>query len=224
MPGLKCSFSTNFIVVPTVVSHHKKLEIHFHMLYFIWPKINLITDETSTKLSWIWNPHSLKFSLSFMEWRRDYVIKDAMKGECIKYISIYIWRAFSLVQSLSCVQLFVTLWTAVCQSSLSITNSQNLLKLMSMDLVMPSNHLILCCLLLLLPSFFPIIRVFSSESVLCIRWPKYWSFSFSISPSNEYSGLISFRIDWFDQSKGLSRVFSNTTVQKHQFFGAQLSL
>ena len=130
-----------------------------------------------------------------MEWRRDYVIKDAMKGECIKYISIYIWRAFSLVQSLSCVQLFVTLWTAVCQSSLSITNSQNLLKLMSMDLVMPSNHLILCCLLLLLPSFFPIIRVFSSESVLCIRWPKYWSFSFSISPSNEYSGLISFRID-----------------------------
>ena len=223
MPGLKCSFSTNFIVVPTVVSHHKKLEIHFHMLYFIWPKINLITDETSTKLSWIWNPHSLKFSLSFMEWRRDYVIKDAMKGECIKYISIYIWRAFSLVQSLSCVQLFVTLWTAVCQSSLSITNSQNLLKLMSMDLVMPSNHLILCCLLLLLPSFFPIIRVFSSESVLCIRWPKYWSFSFSISPSNEYSGLISFRIDWFDQSKGLSRVFSNTTVQKYQFFGAQLS-
>ena len=198
MPGLKCSFSTNFIVVPTVVSHHKKLEIHFHMLYFIWPKINLITDETSTKLSWIWNPHSLKFSLSFMEWRRDYVIKDAMKGECIKYISIYIWRAFSLVQSLSCVQLFVTLWTAVCQSSLSITNSQNLLKLMSMDLVMPSNHLILCCLLLLLPSFFPIIRVFSSESVLCIRWPKYWSFSFSISPSNEYSGLISFRIDWMD--------------------------
>ena len=217
MPGLKCSFSTNFIVVPTVVSHHKKLEIHFHMLYFIWPKINLITDETSTKLSWIWNPHSLKFSLSFMEWRRDYVIKDAMKGECIKYISIYIWRAFSLVQSLSCVQLFVTLWTAVCQSSLSITNSQNLLKLMSMDLVMPSNHLILCCLLLLLPSFFPIIRVFSSESVLCIRWPKYWSFSFSISPSNEYSGLISFRTDgWISLlSKGLSRVFSNTTVQKH---------
>ena len=101
---------------------------------------------------------------------------------------------------------------------------QSLFKLMSMDSVMPSNHLILCCPFLLLPSLFPIIRVFSSESVLCTRWPKYWSFSFSISPSNEYSGLISFRIDLYDQSKGLSRVFSNTTVQKHQFFGAQLSL
>ena len=126
------------------------------------------------------------------------MIKDAMKGECIKYISIYIWRAFSLVQSLSCVQLFVTLWTAVCQSSLSITNSQNLLKLMSMDLVMPSNHLILCCLLLLLPSIFPSNRVFSNESALRIQWSKYWRFSFSISPSNEYSGLISFRINWFE--------------------------
>ena len=224
MPGLKCSFSTNFIVVPTIVSHHKKLELHyFHMLYFIWPKVNLITDETSTKLSWIWNPQSLKFSLSFMEWRKDYVIKDAKKGKCIKYILIYIWRAFSLVQSLSHVQLFVTPWTAAHQSSLSITNSQSLLKLMSMDSVMPSNYLIPCCPLLLLPSLFPIFRVFSSESVLCIRWPKYWSFKFSISPSSEYSGLISFRTDWFDQSKGLSRVFSNTTVQKHQFFSAQLS-
>ena len=91
---------------------------------------------------------------------------------------------------------------------------------------MPSNHLILCHPLLFPPSIFPTIRVFSKESVLCIRWPKYWSFSFSISPSNEYSGLIYFRIDWLDllQSKGLSRVFSNTTVQKHQFFSAQLSL
>ena len=90
---------------------------------------------------------------------------------------------------------------------------------------MPSSHLILCHPLLLLPSIFPSIRVFSNESVLRIRWPKYQSFSFSISPSNEYSGLISFRMDWLDslQSKGLSRVFSNTTVQKHQFFGAQLS-
>ena len=91
--------------------------------------------------------------------------------------------------------------------------------------VMPSNHLILCHLLLLLPSIFPSIRVFSNQSVLCIRWTKYWSFSSSISPSNEYSGPISFRMDWISlQSKGLSRVFSNTTVQKHQFFGAQLSL
>ena len=225
MPGLKCSFSTNFIVVPTVVSHHKKLEIHFHMLYFIWPKINLITDETSTKLSWIWNPHSLKFSLSFMEWRRDYVIKDAMKRKCIKYISIYIWRAFSLVQSLSRVQLFVTPWTAALQSSLSITNSQSLLKLMSMDSVMPSNHLILCCLLLL-PSLFPIIRVFSHESVLCIRWPKYWSFSFSINPSNVYSGLISFRMDWLDllAVQGTLKSLLQHQGSKASIFGAQLSL
>ena len=87
---------------------------------------------------------------------------------------------------------------AACQAALSITNSQSLLKLMSIDLVMPSNHLILCHFLLLLPSIFPSIRVFSIESVLCIRWPKYWSFSFNISPSNEYSGLISFRMDWLD--------------------------
>ena len=108
-------------------------------------------------------------------------------------------------------------------ASLSITNSRSLLKLMSIKSVIPSNHLILCCPLLLLPSIFPSTRVFSNESVLCIRWPKYWSFSFSTSPSNECSGLISFRIDWFDLllSKGLSRVFTNTTVQKHQFFGSQ---
>ena len=105
---------------------------------------------------------------------------------------------FSSVQLLSHVRLFATPWTAAPQASLSITNSQSLLKLTSIELVMPSNHLILCCLLLLLPSIFPSIRVFSSESVLCIRWPKYWSFSFNISPSNVYSGLISFRMDWLD--------------------------
>ena len=114
---------------------------------------------------------------------------------------------FSSVQPLSRIQLFATPWTAARQASLSITNSQSFLKLMSIELVMPSNHLILCRPLLLLPSIFPSIRVFSSESDCCITWPKYWSFSFSISPS-----------------KGLSRVFSNTTVQKHQFFGAQPSL
>ena len=103
----------------------------------------------------------------------------------------------SSVQLLSLVRLFATPWTAECQASLSLTNSQSLLKLTSIRLVMPSNHLILCCPLLL-ASVFPSIRVFSSESVLCIRWPKYWSFSFNISPSNEYSGLISFRIDWLD--------------------------
>ena len=105
---------------------------------------------------------------------------------------------FSSVQSLSHVWLFVTPWTAACQASLSITNSQSLLKLMSIESVMPCNHLILCHPLLLLPSIFPRIRVFSSESVLHIRRPKYWSFSFSISSSNEYSGLISFRMDWLD--------------------------
>ena len=103
---------------------------------------------------------------------------------------------FSSVQSLSRVRLFATPWTAAHQASLSITNSQRLLKLMSIELVMPSNHLILCHPLLLLLSIYPSIRVFFNESVLCFRWPKYWSFSFSISPPNEYSGLISFRMDW----------------------------
>ena len=126
----------------------------------------------------------------------------------------------SLVQSLSFVQLFVTPWTAARQASLSIIN-WSLFKLMSTELVMLSNHL--CHPLLLPPSIFASIRVFSNESALHIRWSKYWSFSFNISPSNEHSRLISFRMDSL-QSKGLSRVFSNTTVQKHQFFHAQLSL
>ena len=105
---------------------------------------------------------------------------------------------FSSVQLLSCVQLFSTPWITAPQALLSITNSQSLLKLISMESVMPSNHLILCHPLLLLPSIFPSIRVFSNESALRIRWPKYWSFSFCISPSNEHSGLISFRMDWLD--------------------------
>ena len=105
---------------------------------------------------------------------------------------------FTSVQSLSHVLLSATPWTTARQPSLSITNSQSLLKLMSIESVMPSNHLIIYRPLLLLPSIFPSIRVFSNESVLLIRWPKYWSFSFSISPSNEYSGLISFRMDWLD--------------------------
>ena len=121
--------------------------------------------------------------------------------------------------------LFGTPWTAALQASLSITNSWSLLKLMCIESVMPSNHVILCHPLLLPPSIFPSIRVFSNESGLRIKWPKYWSFSFSISPSNEYSGLISFRMEgWISlQSKGLSGVF-NTTVQRHQFFSAQLFL
>ena len=138
------------------------------------------------------------------------------------YLNVLLFAiSVSLVQSLSCIRLFATPWTAARQASLSIAISQSLLKLMSIESVMSSNHLILCRLLLL-PSVFPSIRVFSDESVLCIRWPEYWSFSFSISPSNEYSGLISFRMDfWISlQSKGSSGVFSNTTIQKHQLFGA----
>ena len=133
---------------------------------------------------------------------------------------------YSSVQSLSCVRLFATPWTAPCQASLSITNSQSPPKPMSIVLVMPSNHLILCRPLLLLTSNFPSIRVFSNESALCIRWPNYWGFSFTIVPPMNtqdwsplgWTGWISLH------PKGLSRVFSNTTVQKHQFFGAQLSL
>ena len=131
------------------------------------------------------------------------------------------------IQSLACVWLFVTPWTAACQTSLSTTNSWRLLKLMSIESVMLSNHLILCRPLFLLPWISPNIRVLSNELVLCIKWPKYWSFNFSISPSNEYSGLISFRIARFYHfavQGTLKRVFSNTTVQKHQFFSAQLSL
>ena len=134
------------------------------------------------------------------------------------------------VQSLSRVWLFVTPWTVAHQASLSITNSWSLLKLIFIKSMMPSNHLILCCPLLL-PSVFPSIRVFSSESVLHIRWPKYWSFSFSISPSNEYSGLISFRIDWFDllavqgTLKSLLQHYSlkASILQCSAFFMVQLS-
>ena len=131
----------------------------------------------------------------------------------------------SSVQLLSRVRLFAAPWTAARQASLSITNSRSLLKLMSIESVMPSNHLILCCPLLLPPSIFPSIRVFSNESVFHIRWPKDWSFSFNISPSNEHPGLIIFRMEWLDllAVQGPTRVFSNATVQKHQFFGTQLS-
>ena len=141
----------------------------------------------------------------------------------------------SSVQLLSHMQLFATPWTTVCQASGFLTNSWSLPKLTSIESVMPSNRLILCHPLLLPPSIFPSIRVFSNESALCIRWPRYWSFSFNISPSDEHSGLNVPLGSWKDpplgwtgwislQSKGLSRVFSNTTVQKHQFLGTHLSL
>ena len=130
---------------------------------------------------------------------------------------------FSSVQSLSRVRLFATPWTAACQASLSITNSWSVLKLTSIESVMPSNHLILCCPLLLPPSIFPSIRVFSSESVLHIRWPKYWSFS--ISPSNQYSGLICLKINWLDLAvQGTLRSLLQHHSWRHQFFGSQASL
>ena len=164
--------------------------------------------------------------------------RDRTCISCVSYVWIGMWilycwatweaifTPFISVQLLSRVQLFAIPWTTAHQASLSITNSWSLLKLMAIEWVMPSNHLTLWHPLLLLPSILPSIRVFSNESVLRIRWPKCWNFTFRISPSNEYSGLISSRIDWFDSllPKRLSRVFSNTTVQKHQFFSVQLSL
>ena len=126
---------------------------------------------------------------------------------CI-FTSMLIINYVVVVPSLSCIQFFVTPWTEECQASLSFTISQSLLKLMSIESVMPSNHFILCHPLLLLPSIFPNIKVLSSELALHIRWPKYWKFSSSVSPSNEYSGLISFRMDWF-----VSRVFSSITFR-----------
>ena len=136
------------------------------------------------------------------------------------------WCMFSSVQLLSHVWLFATPWTAAHQASLSITSSQCLFKLMSMESVMPSNHLILCRPLLLPPSILPSIRVFPNESALRIRWPKYWSFSFSISPSNEHPGLLSFRMDKLDllAVQGILRSLLQHHSSKHQFFGTQLSL
>ena len=138
---------------------------------------------------------------------------------------IFSFNAF-VIQSLSHLWLFPTPWIAGYQAPLPFTISQSLLKFMSIELVILFNHLILCYPLLLLPSVLPSIKVFSNESALCIRWPKFWSFSFIISRSNEYSELISFRIDWFDllAVQDNSRVFSNTTIWKHQFFSAQPSL
>ena len=141
------------------------------------------------------------------------------------------FKVFSSIQSLSRVRVFATPWTAAHQASLSITSSQSLLKLMSIQSVMPSNHLILCCPLLLPPSISPSIRVFSNESALRIRWPKYWSFSFSISPSKEHPGLISFRMDWLDllavqgTLKSLLQHHSSkaSTLRHSAFFTVQLS-
>ena len=149
-------------------------------------------------------------------------VSSLWTADCMGPLSLH--NQVAIVQLPSHVQLFVIPWTAAHQAPLT-TISKTLLKLMSIESVMPFNHLILCHPLLL-PSIFPRSRVFSNELIVWIRWPKYWSFSFSISSSSEYSGLISFRIYWFDllAVQGLSRVFSNTTIQKYQFFCAQSSL
>ena len=154
-----------------------------------------------------------------ISWHRAFKHQFSLSGITI-FPMIYqrpFLNQFSSVQSHSCVWLFATPWTATRQASLSITNTQSLLKFMSIESMMHSNHLVLCHPLLLLISVFPSLRVFSNESVFHIRWPEYWSFSFGIGPSNEHSGLISLL------SKGLSRVFSNTTVQKHQFFNSSIA-
>ena len=144
--------------------------------------------------------------------------------ECFS-VSLCLFNPLARSVTQSCLTLCNS-WPTARQASLIITNSQSLLKLMSIESVMPSNHLILCHPLLLLPSIFPSIRVFSNESVLLTRWPKYWSFSFSISPSNEYSGLISFRMDWLYllAIQGILKSLLQHHSSKHQFFGAQLSL
>ena len=143
-----------------------------------------------------------------------------MENKIVKKNISYDSVQSSSVQSLSCVRLFATPWTAARQASLSITSSWSLLRLMSIESVMPSNRLILCCPILLPPIIFPSIRVFSNESALHIRWSKYWSFSFNMSPSSEYSGLISFRTNSLISlhSKGFSRVFFGTTIREHSFF------
>ena len=150
---------------------------------------------------------------------------------CLNVYFVLILCVFSSVQSLSCVRLFETPWTTACQASLSITNSQSSPKPMSIESVMPSDHLILCRPLLLLPSIFPSIRVFSNESALRISWPKYWSFSFNVSPSNEHPGLISFRMDWLDllavqgtRKSLLQHHSSKASILRHSaFFIVQLS-
>ena len=172
------------------------------MLTSLWPHL---WSETSVGLfpgdgmrSWVWK---VKFNMDLSYTDPSWIMFLALSVPSSS-APLFSFLEITSVQLLSRIQLFVTLWTAACQASLTITNSQSLLKLMSIESVMPSNHLILCCHLFLPPSIFPCIRVFSNESVLHIRWPKYWSFSFSISQSNEHStkcsGLISFRIDWLD--------------------------
>ena len=208
-------------------THSSILAWRFHGLYSPWG------HKSWTQLSDV-HAHFFKLEIELKPWI--FLVFQFAGGSlldfsdsmimCFNYCDKSHPISINSVQLLSRVWLFETQWTAACRASLSITDCWSLLKLKSIESVMPSNHLNLCHPLLLPPSIIPSIRVFSSESTLYIRWPKYCSFSFNISPSSEYSGMISFRMDcWISlRSKELSRVFSNITVQKHQFFGVQLSL
>ena len=173
---ISCFFHYNFRGTTLLYPNRPWLPIHFHLNLLVKLVGNL---QYAPHINKAWD-----------------VRRNITKKVFLTWFHVVLWFQFSSVQSLSRVQLFVIPWTAACQASLSITKSQTLLKLMSIESVMPSNHLILWHPLLLLPSIFPSIRVFSKESVLCIIWPKYWSFNLSISTSTEYAGLISFRMDW----------------------------
>ena len=180
----------------------------WHAVDLLWPKYFLCCSQVfgaSLIAQLVKNPPAVQET--WIPWRRERLVQ------------------FSSIQLLSRAWLFATPCISARQASLSITNSWSSPKLMFIELVMPSSHLILCRPLLLLPPVPPSIRVLSNESTLCTRWPKYWSFSFSISPSSEHPGLISFRMDWLDLPavQGTCKSLSNTTVPKHQFFGAQLS-
>ena len=210
-----------------VTRHHSPL---YTWLFFRWESAWILLVEGSFLLLGSWKLN-LEFYISTVKKKRQVDLNNRMRRTWISQGQSQQKRMggdrakFSPVQSLSSVWLFATPWIAAHQASLSITNSRSSPKLMSIESVMPSSYLTLCCPLLFLPPISPSIRVFSNESTLCMRWPKYYSFSFSIIPSKEHPGLISLEwTGWISlQSKGLSRVFSNTTVQKHQFFVTQLS-
>ena len=212
---------------PVMYSFHAYMLSHFsHVRLFatLWTvalQIPLSMDSWGKNTEWVAVPSSRGSS-----WPKDWT-HDFMSSALIdRFFITSAPGKFSSVQLFSLVQLFATPWTAAHQASLSITNSQRVLKLMSIESVMPSNHLILSHPRLLLPSIFLSIKVFSNESVLHIKWPKYWSFSFSINPFNEYSGLISFRIEWLDlfAVQGTLKCLLQHHSSKHQFFSAQLSL
>ena len=201
------------------------LPVHHQLLEFTQTHVHRVSDAIQPSHPLL-RPSPPAFNLSQLQGIFQGVSSSHQVAKALEFqLQHQSFQSVSSVQSLSRVRLFAIPFTAACQASLSITNSRSLLKLMSIELVIPSSHLNLCRPLLLLPSIFPGMRVLSSKSVLCIRWPKYWSFSFNISPSNEYSGLISFRMDWLDllAVQGTLKCLLQHHSSKHQFFGAQFS-